>query len=166
MQAVLKSGSGRPATAADRPGGWITVRVGCARLVAVLASRPEAVCALALSVAAADAQLPGLDQCGRVCCEDEAAVTGRPVRSGKPATVRPVVKSAETLWRSTRPQALSGGAAEGSWRLAGANAPQACSMPEMPDPGKDHGEAGFVCSGDHVFVPDRAAGLDDGGGAG
>ena len=36
----------------------------------------------------------------------------------------------------------------------------------MPDAGEDHGDAEAVGGGDHFFVLDRAAGLDDGGCAG
>ena len=39
-------------------------------------------------------------------------------------------------------------------------------MPEVPHPREHHREAGLVGGGDHVFVADGAAGLDDGGGAG
>ena len=39
-------------------------------------------------------------------------------------------------------------------------------MPEVADAGEDHGEAGFVGGRDDLVVAHRAAGLDDGGGAG
>jgi hypothetical protein len=36
------------------------------------------------------------------------------------------------------------------------------SMPEMAYAGEDHRKAVFVCGGDHFFITDGAAGLDDG----
>ena len=39
-------------------------------------------------------------------------------------------------------------------------------MPEMPHAGEHHGDAGVVGGLDHLVVAHRAAGLDDGGGAG
>jgi len=40
------------------------------------------------------------------------------------------------------------------------------SMPEMAHAGEDHGDAGGIGGGDDFLVTDRAARLDDGGGAG
>jgi hypothetical protein len=38
-------------------------------------------------------------------------------------------------------------------------------MPEVAHPGEDHGKALFIRRRDHLVVADRAARLDDGGGA-
>ena len=38
-------------------------------------------------------------------------------------------------------------------------------MPEMTDAGEDHGHLAFIGCGDHLFVPNGAAGLDRAGGA-
>jgi len=38
--------------------------------------------------------------------------------------------------------------------------PRLTSMPEMPDAGEHHGDAGVVGGLDHFIVADRSAGLD------
>src|SRR5262245_35177393 len=46
---------------------------------------------------------------------------------------------------------------------ASASRMKSSSVPEMPHPRKDHGDAEAVRRGDHLLVAHRSAGLDEGG---
>src|SRR3546814_7390080 len=78
----------------------------------------------------------------------------RPPRSTRTDTLFPYT----TLFRSFSIMTWEVGWGSGPVRLS-------TSVPEMPHPGEDHRQPGLVGGGDHFVVADRAARLDDRGGA-